>query len=327
MIIARAPLRITLGGGGTDLESYYRRSDGGFLLSAAIDRYVYITVHETYLDDLLVKYSKLERVADAVHLEHPIIREAMRTLELTGHGLEISSIADIPEGTGLGSSGSFTVALLAALCAHLHRVMSPESLAVIAHNIESVKLGEPVGFQDPYIAAYGGVRGMMVDEWGNVETWPLNLSAETMANLEDGLLLFFTGYSRRASDVLREQNARTIDGEAMIRRNLDALKTLAVDARGCLDAGNVRGFAYLLTRSWELKRERSVSTTTNEIDRLFCVGMNAGALGGKLVGAGGGGFLMFYTEDSPRLRHAMLAEGLREQRFRFDHGGARVIVQ
>src|SRR5208282_3907476 len=216
MIIARSPLRVTLGGGGTDLPSYYEKF-GGFLIAAAIDRYVYITVHETFVPDLIVKYSELERVAEAAQLKHPIIREAFALVGLDGHSLELTSMADIPAGTGLGSSGSFTTALLKALHAHKKNLVHPNELATQACYIELNRLKEPIGKQDQYIAAYGGITCFKFLEDGSVEAWPLKISDQTRHNLEDNLLLFFTGYSRSASAILKEQDQKSKqDDQSMI---------------------------------------------------------------------------------------------------------------
>src|SRR5258708_1717936 len=204
MIIVRSPLRISLGGGGTDLASYYREHEG-FLIAAAIDKYVYITVHHNFTDDLIVKYSQLERVASAAQVQHPIIREALTLLKLDGRFMEIASMADIPAGTGLGSSGSFTTALLRALHAHTRGIVHPRELAEQACHIEIDRLGEPIGKQDQYIAAFGGITCFTFLSDGRVEAWPLEVSAETLYNLEDNLLLFFTGYSRSASRILKEK--------------------------------------------------------------------------------------------------------------------------
>ncbi len=218
MIIARSPFRVTLGGGGTDLPSYYEKF-GGFLIAAAIDRYVYITLHDTFVPDLIVKYSELERVPDATKLKHPIIREAFAFVGVDGRSLEMTSMADIPSGTGLGSSGSFTTALLKALHAHKKNLVHPAELAAQACEVEIDRLKEPIGKQDQYIAAYGGITCFKFLENGKVEAWPLKLSKETRDNLEDNLLLFFTGYSRSASAILKEQDAKSkSDDKSMLRK-------------------------------------------------------------------------------------------------------------
>ena len=325
MIITRSPLRITFGGGGTDLPSYYERF-GGFLIAAAIDKYVYITVHETFVDDLIVKYSKLERVPSADQIEHPIFREALCMMGLDGRSLEISSMADIPAGTGLGSSGSFTTALLKALHSLKKHVVDPAQLAEQACHIEIERLKEEIGKQDQYISAFGGLTCFEFEPDGRVQASPLMVSTETMYNLEDNLLLFFTGYSRSASQVLQDQNQRTIERDADVERNLHELKDMARQTRQSLETGDLRAFAESLSEQWEQKKRRSGGVSNADIDLSYQLGMQNGALGGKVVGAGGGGFLMFYAEDKPRLRHAMYDAGLREVRFRFDFEGSKVVV-
>jgi D-glycero-alpha-D-manno-heptose-7-phosphate kinase len=325
VIITRSPLRITLGGGGTDLPSYYERH-GGFLIAAAIDRYVYITIHDNFSDDLIVKYSRLERVPSAQCVEHPLIREALGLLGLDGRSMEISSMADIPAGTGLGSSGSFTTALLKALHTYKKNLVHPQELAEQACHIEIERLAEATGKQDQYISAYGGLTCFDFPMHDSVQARPLALSSETLYDLEDNLLLFFTGYVRSASQVLREQNDRSLEGDATVERNLTELKHIAYDTERALVSGELHVFAELLTAQWEHKKQRTPGASNSEIDRWHRLGLRNGALGGKLIGAGGGGFLMFYCEDKPGLRRAMSAVGLREVRFRFDFEGTKVIV-
>jgi D-glycero-alpha-D-manno-heptose-7-phosphate kinase len=326
VIITRSPLRITFGGGGTDLPSYYRRH-GGFLIAAAVDKYVYITVHDNFSDDLIVKYSKLERVPSADEVVHPIFREALRLLGMSGRSLEIASMADIPAGTGLGSSGSFTTALLKALHAYKNQVVLPRDLAEEACHIEIDLLQEEIGKQDQYVSAFGGLTGFEFQPDGEVVVRPLTLSNATLYNLEDNLLLFFTGYSRSASEVLHDQNQRTLEGETAIERNLTELKDMAYATQSALEAADFDAFANLLSVQWEQKKRRSGAASTGRIDEWYELGMAYGALGGKLVGAGGGGFLMFYAEDRVRLRRAMMDAGLPEVRFRFDFQGTQVVTQ
>ncbi len=325
MIIARSPLRITLGGGGTDLPSYYERF-GGFLIAAAIDKYVYITLHETFVPDLIVKYSRLERVPDATKLEHPIIREAFAMLGMDGHGLELTSMADIPAGTGLGSSGSFTTALLKVLHAYKRNLVNPAELAEQACEIEINRLKEPIGKQDQYIAAYGGITCFEFQPDGRVRAWPLRLSEETRFNLEDNLLLFFTGFSRSASSILKDQDARSRQLDQEMLENLHFIKKLAYESQRALEAGDLREFARLMDVHWEHKKQRSAGITNPKINEWYELAKANGALGGKLIGAGGGGFLMFYAEDKARLRHAMRQAGLREVRFRFDFEGTKLLI-
>jgi D-glycero-alpha-D-manno-heptose-7-phosphate kinase len=326
MIITRSPLRISLGGGGTDLPSYYR-GHGGFLVAAAIDKYVYFTAHRTFVDELIVKYSRLERVRRAEELQHPIVREALQLCGIDGPHLELTSMADIPAGTGLGSSGSFTTALLKALYTLTSQVVSPRELAERACHIEIDRLGEPVGKQDQYIAATGGVTCFEFLSDDRVEAWPLKVSTETLYNLEDNLLLFFTGYTRAASGILREQDDRTREGDAAMIENLHFVKELGYRSKDALEAGDTVRFGELMRVHWEHKQRRSAGISNSDIDRAYQVGLQAGALGGKLIGAGGGGFLMFYSEQKGRLRRAMAGLGLPELRCRFDFEGTKVVIQ
>ncbi len=231
MIIARSPLRISLGGGGTDLPSYYERHTG-FLIAAAINKYVYLTLNETFKPGLILKYSKLERVETPSQIEHPIIREAFSLLGMEDRSLELASMADIPAGTGLGSSGSFTTALLKVLHAWKKNLVHPAKLAEQACEIELNRLHEPIGKQDQYIAAYGGITCFKFHPGGKVEAWPLKVSEETLYNLEDNLLLFFTGYSRSASSILKEQDDKSKAADAAMIENLHFVKELGFRASG-----------------------------------------------------------------------------------------------
>jgi D-glycero-alpha-D-manno-heptose-7-phosphate kinase len=327
MIITRSPLRVTLGGGGTDLPSYYE-THGGFLIAAAIDRYVYITIHDTFQQEFIIKYSRLERVNSIGAIEHPIIREALQLTEIEEKGsLEVTSMADIPAGTGLGSSGSFTTALLKALHAHQRHLIHPQELAEQACDIEINRLREPVGKQDQYIAAFGGITCFEFAKDGKVRAWPLRISEEMRYNLEDNLLLFFTGYSRSASTVLKEQNDRSKTMDPDMLANLHFVKELAVESQQALETGNLREFANLMNVHWQNKKKRSNNMSNSHINDLYDVAMANGALGGKLIGAGGGGFLMFYSEEKTKLRHVMREQGLKEVRFKFDFEGTKLLSQ
>ena len=326
MIITRSPLRISLGGGGTDLPSYYRKHSG-FLIAAAIDKYVYLTLHQTFVQELIVKYSKLERVSSVDQVQHPIIREALRLVEIEGPYLELTSMADIPAGTGLGSSGSFTTALLKALHTYKKNLMHPRDLAEQACHIELDLLGEPIGKQDQYIAAYGGLTCFQFLPNDQVEAWPLKIDTETLYNLEDNLLLFFTGYSRSASSILKEQDDKSKQRDQSMVDNLHFVKELGYQSKDALETGDLRHFAELMNVHWEYKKQRSGTMSNDDINTWYDLAMANGALGGKLIGAGGGGFLMFYAEDKTRLRHAMAQTSLREVRFRFDFEGTKVMNQ
>ena len=325
MIITRSPLRISLGGGGTDLPSYYREH-GGFLIAAAIDKYVYLTLHRTFQEEIIVKYSKLERVARVEDIEHPIIREALKLTRTTDPHLELTSMADIPGGTGLGSSGSFTTALLKALHVAKRSALSPAELAEQACDIELNKLGEPIGKQDQYIAAVGGITAFTFHPDGRVEYRPCRISEETLFNLEDNLLLFFTGYSRSASAILKDQNDKSKQNDRTMLDNLHFTKNLGYQSLDALESANLEEFARLMDVHWQRKKARSTGMSNERINEWYDHAMASGALGGKLIGAGGGGFLMFYAADKHRLRHAMREKGLQEVRFRFDFEGTKVVV-
>jgi len=326
MIITRSPLRITLGGGGTDLPSYYRNHTG-FLIAAAIDKYVYITLHETFNQELIIKYSKMERVKKIEEVEHPLVREALKLVKIEVPHLEITSMADIPAGTGLGSSGSFVTALLKALHAWKKNFIHPEELAEQACKIEIDILHEPIGKQDQYIAVYGGISCFRYLPNDKVEAFPLRIDKETLYNLEDNLLLFFTGYSRAASDVLKEQDKKTRINDDDMLKNLHFIKEIAIESQKALENGDLNKFAELMNVHWEHKKKRSNLMTNENIEKWYQIARRNGALGGKLIGAGGGGFLMFYAKDKIALRHAMKEIGLEEIRFKFDFEGTKVIIQ
>ena len=325
MIITRSPLRISLGGGGTDLPSYYEQH-GGFLIAAAIDKYVYITLHRTFVDELIVKYSKLERVKTVDELEHPIIREAMKLIGVDAAYLEMTSMADIPAGTGLGSSGSFTTALLKALHVYKKNIVRPDEIAAQACQIEIEKLHEPIGKQDQYIAAVGGLTSFHFLPGGKVEILPLQIDEEILFNLEDNLLMFFTGYTRSASVILKEQNDRTRSVDKAMVDNLHFVKELGIRSKGAIESGNLHEFARIMDVHWQRKKERSGGMSNPKINEWYDLAMANGALGGKLIGAGGGGFLMFFAEDKSRLRHSMRQAGLTEVRFRFDFEGTKQVI-
>jgi D-glycero-alpha-D-manno-heptose-7-phosphate kinase len=325
MIITRSPLRITLGGGGTDLPSYYRQY-GGFLIAASIDKYVYVTVMRPFVPGIFLKYSKLEHVDQVDQVQHGIIREAIKMLDFKTPQVEITTLADIPAGTGLGSSGSFTTALLKALYAHRRRLLHPDELAQLACEIEIHRLHEPIGKQDQYIASYGGITCFRFQPDETVEAEPLKISMETLFDLEDNLLLFFTGFSRNAGDILQDQNTRTQKSDSEMIENLHYVKDLGCRSQRSLEANRPTEFGELMHEHWEHKKKRSRGMSNPQIDAWCDLGRRSGAIGGKLVGAGGGGFLMFYAEDRRKLREAMDHAGLEEVRFRFDFEGTKVLI-
>jgi len=326
MIITRSPLRISLGGGGTDLPSYYK-DHGGFLIAAAIDKYVYITIHQTFVDELIIKYSKMERVKSIEEVQHPILRACLRLTGVEAPRLEITSMADIPAGTGLGSSGSFTTALLKALHSLKKNIVHPRELAEQACHVELEILGEPVGKQDQYIASYGGITCFRFRPDGHVDAWPLKIQQDTLYSLEDNLLLFFTGYARSASEILKEQDDKSKKSDKDMIENLHFVKELGKESQAALEGADLHRFAELMNVHWEHKKKRSNSMSNGPINDWYELARANGAVGGKLVGAGGGGFLMFYAEDKVRLRKVMRAAGLEEVRFRIDFEGTKVVVQ
>jgi D-glycero-alpha-D-manno-heptose-7-phosphate kinase len=325
MIITRSPLRISLGGGGTDLPSYYRQHEG-FLISAAIDKYVYIIMHDAFEKKIIIKYSKTEFVHRIEEIQHPIIRESLKLLNITSPNFELASMADIPAGTGLGSSSSFTCALLKALHTYNKTFIKPDDLAEEACHIEIDVLGEPIGKQDQYISAFGGINCFTFCKNNHVKTKELNISKETLYNLEDHLLLFFTGFSRSASTVLKEQDEKSKNNDSEMIDNLHFVKELGYKSKLAFESGDLDEFAALMKIHWEHKKQRSRAMSNEKINTWYDIAMKNGALGGKLIGAGGGGFLMFYAEDTKTLRKAMAREGLQEVRFRFDFDGSKVVT-
>jgi len=327
VILARAPLRISIGGGGTDLPSYFSQH-GGFVLSAAINKYVYITINRPQVDDLIrVKYSRSETVASLDEVRHELVREAMR---LTGveRGVEIVSMADIPAGTGMGSSGSFLVALLRALHALKREHVSPYQLAEEACRIEIDIVGSPAGKQDQYIAAFGGLTSFEIAPNGRVSVAPLPLSNHHLDELRTNLLLFYTGIERRSLDILEDQERDTAGARAEVVDSLHATKRLGLDIKAALEAGDLVRFGELLDTHWHNKKRRSAKISDSRFDRLYELARDNGALGGKLMGAGGGGFFVFYCPSPPKrqLREVLAQEGLREMAFDFDFEGAKVLV-
>lgn len=325
MIIARSPLRITLGGGGTDLPSYYRDHEG-FLIAAAIDKYVYVTVMRPFTEGVYLKYSQLEHVDQVDDVQHKIIREALRMQNLRTPQIEITTLADIPAGTGLGSSGSFTTALLKALHTHRKQVLHQEELADLACHIEIDRLGEPIGKQDQYAAAVGGITCYTFHNNDKVTCEPLKISMDTMFDLEDNLLLFFTGFSRSASGILKDQKVKSQANDADMLANLHYVKDLGYRSKEALEQGDTKLFGVLMHEHWAHKKKRSGGMSNPQIDEWYELAMKNGATGGKLVGAGGGGFLMFMAHDRNKLRHAMAQAGLEEVRFKFDFEGTKVVL-
>ena len=319
VITTQAPLRISLGGGGTDIPSYYRRR-GGFLVAGAIDKYVYFMAHTVFQRRYRMKYSEFEEVDRAEDIKHPILRETL-VRHWQGEPLEIASLADVPAGTGLGSSGAYTVGLIKALSLAKRMATTPGGLAEDAAHIEIDVLGEPIGKQDQYASAHGGICAYTFNEDDTVTVEPLALSPETLSAMDDNFLAFYTGDTRSASGTLSDQVKRTEEGDESILANLDRTKEIGLESRRLLETGDLDSYAQLMHEHWETKRERSPGMSNERIDDLYTLARRSGALGGKLVGAGGGGFLLVYAPRPDDTRQAMRAAGAQELRFRFEFSG------
>jgi D-glycero-alpha-D-manno-heptose-7-phosphate kinase len=327
MIITRSPLRISLGGGGTDLPSYYQKNEG-FLIAAAIDKYVYVTINKPFNNGIFLKYSAIESAMEINNINHPIIRECLKLFEKSNsvQKIEITTLADIPAGTGLGSSGSFTTALVKALYCYNKQMLHTEEIAKLACDIEINKLGEPIGKQDQYIAAFGGITCFYFCKDEKVKVERLNISDDTLFDLEDNLLLFFTGFSRSAGSILEDQKIKSLSNNEDMLANLNYIKKMGYKSKKLLLEGRTADFGILMHEHWEHKKKRSGGMSNPQIDEWYELALKNGAIGGKLVGAGGGGFLLFYAEDRTNLRHTMGLAGLEEVRFKFDYEGTKIIL-
>jgi D-glycero-alpha-D-manno-heptose-7-phosphate kinase len=326
LILSRAPTRITLGGGGTDLQSYYSKY-GGFLIGAGINKYCNILANRRFYDSIRLSYSRMEIKDRAADVEHRIFRAALELAGIDG-GIELHSTADVPAGCGLGTSSSFTVALLNALHTYRRDFVTHKQLAEEACHIEIDILGEPIGKQDQYMAAYGGLTCLTFERNGEVFAEPLRIPPEALDQLESNLLLFFTGVERSSASILAEQDARSREEDPAIIHNLHRIKDIGLETKRYLEKGQPDMLGELLHAHWEIKKKRSEAISNCAVDECYETARKNGASGGKLVGAGGGGFFMFYCENShkPRLIEAMLKSGLRWERFRFDFDGAKILV-
>lgn len=327
MILARAPMRITLGGGGTDLPSYYQEH-GGFILSAAIDKYLYIYVNRPAADDLIrVKYSRYEEVTDPDQVQHDLVRPTLKLLGIK-RNVEIVSMADVPGGTGLGSSSTYLVCLLTSLYELKRERIPTQALAEFAFKVEKEMAGHPVGKQDHYLAAFGGITCLDIEPDGKVKVSPLNISMATTEDLQSRVLLFFTGISRSAHNILRDQTQDTQKKDPTVVESLHRTKEMGFRVKEYLQDGDLEKFGHLLHEHWENKKRRSGAISNPEIDSWYETAREAGALGGKVIGAGGGGFLMLYCpmRKKAAIRKAMAAAGLKEMSYNFDFQGAKVLV-
>lgn len=326
MILSRAPTRITLGGGGTDLASYYSKY-GGFLIAGAINKYCTILANRRFYDSIRLSYSKMEIVESIEEIEHRIFKAALKLLGIE-KGIELHSAADVPASCGLGTSSSFTVALLNALHAYKREFVSQKQLAEEACHIEIELLGEPIGKQDQYIAAFGGLTCLTFDKSGEVIVEPLRISDDAIEQLESNLILVFTGQERSASEILSEQDKKSKEDDQATIQNLHRVKEIGLETRKCLEKGQIDKVGELFNLHWGIKKERSSKISYPFIDECYEVACKHGAIGGKLIGAGGGGFLLLYcrNSDKPKVIKAMQKMGLKWERFRFDFDGAKILV-
>ncbi|GAB4447446.1 MAG: GHMP kinase [Anaerolineales bacterium] len=320
MIIVQTPLRISFFGGGTDFPSYFME-EGGCVLSSAIDKFIFLTIKERFDAKLRVGYTRTEMVDDIDQLQHELIREALRVTGIRS-GVEITTMGDIPsEGSGLGSSSTVTVGALHAMYAYLGEIVSAERLAREACTIEIVTLKKPIGIQDQYIAAYGGLRFMEFMTDGEVKVEKVNISTDARRALNDNFLLFFTGVSRSASTILTEQKSNIKDRLTELRE----IKHMAHQARAYIEAENFDAIGELMHQSWELKKRLAGTISNGQINEMYEAARRAGAIGGKIAGAGGGGFLLLYVpyERQSKVRAAL--SGLQELPFRLESDGTKII--
>jgi D-glycero-alpha-D-manno-heptose-7-phosphate kinase len=328
MIISRSPVRITLGGGGTDLASYYSKY-GGALIAAAIDKYTLVTAHTRFDDDIKLNYSKTEKVQKLEDIKQNIFREGLKLLNIK-KGIELSSLSDMPSSSGLGTSGSFTVALLNALHTYKREFVSQKKLAEEACKIEIEILGEPIGKQDQYISAFGGITSFQFAKDGKVTVKPLKISEEVQDELRDNIFLFYTGISRSASNILKEQDTKSKKNESQTIDILHEIKKIGLETKKALERGDTDKLGEYLDMHWNIKKRLSKNISSDLIDERYKLAKKNGALGGKIMGAGGGGFFMFYHNGSnaqkTKFVKSLGKKGLTRMRFNFDFEGSKIIL-
>ena len=327
MILTRTPLRICLGGGGTDIKDYYEKF-GGYVVSAALNQYIYIVIHKHFEKNIRLCYSKREIVQSSDEVRHPVVHEAMKLFGIDGGGFEIISFSDIQSDTGLGTSSSFTVGLITALAAYKNLKMSRYEIAEMACHIERELLCEAGGKQDQYIAAFGGITSLTFEKDGKVVVSPVRISHDTIEALEKKIQIFYTGI-RRSSPKVQKALIRVVKKENAALTSLNEIKRLGIETEEILRTGNIDRYAELLREHWEAKQKLSDAVTNGRINRLYQLAMENGASGGKLVGAGGGGYLLFVSpteQEAARLHETLIQEGLEEMKYRFDFGGTTVLV-
>jgi len=328
MIISRAPVRITLGGGGTDLASYYSKYEGA-LIAASIDKYTFVMAHPRFTNDIQLNYADLELVKKVSDIKHNIFREALKLLDIRP-GIELNSLSDIIGRSGMGTSGSFTVCLLNALHTYKKEFVSQKQLAEEACKIEIDILKEPIGKQDQYMAAFGGLTHLRFAKNGDVTVEPIRVSEETRDEMENNLMLYYTGITRFASNILREQNEKSKKDDSKIIDTLHEIKKIGLDTKKALERGDADKLGEYFDLHWEMKKQLSKGVTNKFIDDFYELGVKNGALGGKIMGAGGGGFFMFYhngdNKEKTKFTKALAKQGLNKLRFNFDFEGAKILL-
>jgi len=331
MIISRAPFRISLGGGGTDLPSYYKKY-GGFLISGAINKYMFVGANRQFYDKYLIRYSKTENVETVDDIKHPLIREALRLLKIPT-GIEVTSLADVAAGTGVGSSGAFLISLLNTLYHYKNENVTKRQLAEDACKIELEILREHEGKQDKYATAFGGIKSYKFNRNGSVDVISLSNEDIIMKKLEQHLLLFFTGQRRDkpASEALKNQDIKTKSNDQDMLQALHQIRDIGIETKYALQNKDFDKFGNLLNEHWQIKKHYSPHSTNEFVDKCYKTAMNSGALGGKIMGAGGGGFFMFYypEDDETKINFIdiMLKLGLHHTPFKFDTMGVTVITK
>jgi D-glycero-alpha-D-manno-heptose-7-phosphate kinase len=326
MIITRTPFRITLGGGGTDLPSYYEKY-GGFIFSAGLDKYMYIDLNRAVADDLIrIKYSKSETVESVDEVQHDIAREILNRTGIVKN-IEISSLSDIPAGTGLGSSSCYAVGLLHAIHTMKRDYVPLAQLAELDFEIEAHILKRPIGKQDPYMGAFGGLTVLEIAKDGTVKVRKANVSYEVADELNKNILIFFTGKTRSADEILREQEKGAKEEKASVVDSMHYIKDIGYQILEAVETGNIDVVGQKFHEHWEYKKKISSKMSNPDFDRIYDSARETGALGGKISGAGGGGFFTFYVPDHQRaFREKMRELGLREMRYRFDFEGSKVLT-
>jgi D-glycero-alpha-D-manno-heptose-7-phosphate kinase len=326
MIITRTPFRITLGGGGTDLPAYYSKY-GGFIFAAGLNKYMFININRPIVDDLIrIKYTKSETVERRDQVQHEIARAAM---EMTGveNAIEIASMADVPAGTGLGSSSCYAVGLLNAIHTINREYISVKDLAEEACRLEIEHLKKPIGKQDQYMAAFGGLTVLNIDKGGRVKVRKANVTDDTIDDLNRNLLMFYTSTQRDANHILAEQTRGADSDKKNVIESMHYIKEIGFKILEAVESGNLTDVGLLFDKHWEYKKKISAKMSNKRFDEIYTTAKQNGALGGKISGAGGGGFFVFYVESNhSRFRQVMKTQGLREMRYRFDFEGSKVLV-